>query len=109
MGLGHIMHLRPLAFAAGLFALASALALTLVGRSAPSRPDAQTPNPSPSRPVLVALFTSQAFSRSPPPDSLLKELSEDQPIDDAQIIALEEHVDYWNHLGWSDPFSSPDF
>lgn len=39
----------------------------------------------------------------------MKQLSEEQPIDGAGVIALEEHVDYWNQLGWSDPFSSRQF
>jgi hypothetical protein len=52
-------------------------------------------------PVVVELFTSQGCNACPPADALLAELSQTE-----DVIALAFHVDYWNYLGWADPFAS---
>ena len=77
-------------------------AVTLGASAAAGERDARAPEHA--RPVLVELFTSQGCSSCPPADRLLSRLSKQE-----NVLALAFHVDYWNYIGWTDPFSSAEW
>lgn len=56
--------------------------------------------------VVLELFTSQGCSSCPPADRLLSSLVSAGALGERKVVPMAFHVDYWNYLGWSDPFSS---
>ncbi|HTR52633.1 MAG TPA: DUF1223 domain-containing protein [Kofleriaceae bacterium] len=57
-------------------------------------------------PVVIELFTSQGCSSCPPADALLSKLAREGALGGRKLAPLSFHVDYWNDLGWADPFST---
>ncbi len=88
---------RPrVAFAVGGWARAAALLLAAasVGHAGAARAETV---------VVAELFTSQGCNSCPPADAYLGALA-DRP----DVVALSFHIDYWDHLGWRDPFAKPE-
>lgn len=57
--------------------------------------------------VVLQLFTSQGCSSCPRADDFLEEVKENYA--NKNVIVMSYHVDYWNSLGWQDPFSKKEF
>jgi hypothetical protein len=90
---------RPrLALVTAAIAVLAALALTMHGAPPKLGP----------APVVVELFTSQGCSSCPPADALIHDIAND-PALRGHVIPLAFHVDYWDSLGWRDPFSSAEW
>jgi hypothetical protein len=89
----HRRMVSPLRIAAVLFALATAVLPAFPLMAGEGKP-----------PIVVELFTSQGCSSCPPADAFLGELAR-RP----EIIALSFHVDYWDYIGWKDPFAQHGF
>lgn len=89
-------------FTAARTVLVAAAMLTAVLVQPASQAAAQSSEARSESPVVVELFTSQGCSSCPPADAFLGELA-GQP----GVIALSMHVDYWDYIGWKDPFADP--
>lgn len=89
--------------------LAMGVTALLVGAAfghPPRKNSTSQENASAKPPVVLELFTSEGCSTCPPADLLLSDLQNKPIVGTADIIAFEEHVDYWNNGGWMDVFSS---
>lgn len=90
-------------------ALAAAAVVWGGGTAASDSPPSPTTRPSgASVPIVLELFTSQGCSSCPPADEILSRLGE-VAEEGLLLIPLAYHVDYWNRLGWADPFSSAEW
>jgi hypothetical protein len=108
--MGYNLNMKPVLFLVVLaFGIIAAGCFSEPANGQKSAPAVQNTLPQERRPVLVELFTSEGCSSCPPADRALKFLAEQQPVNNAQIIPLAFHVDYWDHLGWKDRFSSHEY
>ena len=100
----HRRHPR-IGWAADRLLLATLGACGLVGAlQAADRSGSCTARSGAATPPVIELYTSEGCSSCPPADRWLSTLTAQR-----DVIALAFHVDYWDNLGWKDPYGSPTF
>lgn len=57
--------------------------------------------------AMLELYTSEGCSSCPPADNLVRQLYQSTGLSSDQVIALAFHVDYWDYIGWKDPYAQP--
>lgn len=60
----------------------------------------------PGAPTVIELYTSEGCNSCPPADRWLSEIGAAYPKD---VLPLAFHVDYWDYIGWKDPYAQPAF
>lgn len=80
---------------------------TLACAAEKEKPMPAAPATQPTSFAVIELFTSEGCSSCPPADALLAEILKDARAKNLPIYPLAFHVDYWDRLGWRDPFSDP--
>ena len=91
-----------------LAALVGSVVLTIgcaTAEEADIVPSTSAPSPDTGAVAVVELFTSEGCSSCPPADRLLRTIVEESRTQNRPVYALSFHVDYWNRLGWTDPYS----
>jgi hypothetical protein len=88
-----------------LFAVSTTFGCSRAAASTPSA-KGQTADANGAGFAVIELFTSEGCSSCPPADDVLRELAEEASRTGERVYPLAFHVDYWNALGWPDPYSS---
>jgi hypothetical protein len=108
------MSLRFVTTLAGFAAVAATVFVLLAHASRasaqdPSETTMQSDDRAPKGFAVVELFTSEGCSSCPPADRLLAEINGWGDKNHLQVYPLSFHVDYWNDLGWTDPYSAAEY
>ena len=98
--------MKKIFFVLGSFTIVSFVFILLMSSRYKKTDALHVPVPAPKGFAVMELFTSQGCSSCPPADKLLGKYAQKN---DERIIPIAFHVDYWNRLGWKDPFSNPEY